>query len=135
MALDLVTPSFWRVPAINRFWDDEEEMSIQPTVSGNVTIAEDEKSVYVSASLPGVDPKDVEITFDKGVLWMKGETKEEEKGKKFYRKATSSFSYRIAVPGDIDITIDPKADAKNGVMTVAFTKSAKSLPKKITVNA
>jgi HSP20 family protein len=135
MTLDLVTPSFWRTPTFSHFWGDEDDMTLQSTSSGSVSIAEDEKQVYVSASLPGVEPKDVEITFDKGVLWMKGETKEEEKEKKFYRKATSSFSYRIAVPGDIDVSIDPKAEAKHGVMTITFTKSAKSLPKKITVNA
>jgi len=131
---DLVPGSFWRFPAFRMpsVWDDDDDLQIASTPSG-LSISEDEKNVYIDASLPGVDPKDVEITFDKGMLWIKGETKEEEKGKKYYRKATSSFSYRVAVPGEIDSKKEPEATCNNGVMTVAFAKSPVSQPKKIAV--
>mgnify|MGYP000344849268 CR=1 FL=1 len=98
-----------------------------------LSLSEDDKNVYVQASVPGVDPKDIEVTFDKGVVWIKGESKDEEQNKKYYRKAASSFSYRVAVPGDIDSTQEPQASVKNGVMTVTFTKSPKAQPKKISV--
>ncbi len=130
---DLVPSTFFRFPIsrIASVWDDEEDTL--PATNGSVTISEDDKNVYVQAALPGVDPSDVEITFDRGIVWIKGETNDEDKGKKYYRKATSSFSYRVAVPGEIDTTVEPEATSKHGVMTVSFAKSPKSQPKKISV--
>lgn len=133
MAFELTTRPLWRIPSI---WEDDDEnwMSNFSSNTG-VSISEDEGNVYVSAAVPGVDEKDIDITFDKGMLWIKGETKEEEtdKKRKFYRRSANSFSYRVSVPGDIDMNTDPEADYKNGVMTVTFKKSPQSQPKKITV--
>jgi HSP20 family molecular chaperone IbpA len=48
--------------------------------------------------------EDVEVTYEKDVLWIKAEKKEEEKrpDKKFYRRALQSYSYRIALPASVD---------------------------------
>jgi HSP20 family protein len=115
-------------------WEDDDDMSMMSMPSG-ISISEDDTHVYVDVAVPGVDPKDVDITFDKGMLWVKGEVKEEEKKKKYYRKATSSFSYRVAVPGEIDSNQDPEAKPWHGMMRVSFVKSKASQPKKITVKA
>lgn len=132
MALDIVPGSLWRFPISRTLWEDDDDYSMTSAPSG-LSIAEDDTHVFIEAAVPGIDPKDVEITFDKGILWIKGEKKEEEKSKKYYRKATSSFSYRVTVPGDIDFNTEPEATTKHGVMTITFTKAAKSLPKKITI--
>jgi HSP20 family protein len=133
MTYDLTPSSFWRFPSLRPItgWDDDDDMTV--TTPSGLSISEDDTHVYVETALPGIDPKDVEITFDKGMLWVKGETKEEEKKKKYYRKATSSFSYRVAIPGDIDPNKEPVATAKHGIMTIAFAKSPVSSPKKISV--
>ena len=133
MAYDLIPGSFWRFPPIKSFWDDEDDLTLTSTSPSGLSVSEDDKHVYVEAAVPGVNPKDIEITFNKGVLWIKGETKSEEKSKKYYRKATGSFSYRVAVPGEIDLKKDPDATSKNGVMTVTFSKLPVSEPKKISV--
>lgn len=136
MAFDLVPGSFWSFPSfrIPSVWDEEDDWTPSGAPSG-ISISEDEKSVYVSAALPGVSEDNIDMTFDKGVVWIKGDSKEEEEDKKrkHYRKATSSFSYRIAVPGEIDPNKDPEAVYKNGVMTVTFSKSPASQPKKISL--
>lgn len=116
------------------FWADDEDF-VPTTTPSDLAISEDDKKVYVEAAVPGINPSDIEVTFDKGIVWIKGETKEEESKKKYYRKATSSFSYRVAVPGEIDHTTEPEATCKNGVMTVAFTKAEKAQPKKIAVKS
>ncbi len=122
-----------RFPMITPMWGDEDwDLATTGTPSG-LSISEDEKNVFVSASLPGVDPKDVEVTFDRGVLWIKGEASEEKEAKKYYRKASSSFSYRVSVPGEIDTEKDPEASNKHGVITVRFTKKPQTQPKKIEV--
>ncbi len=133
MAFDLVRtfPSL-RVPS---FWDEDDELMTAGNTPSGLSVSEDEKNVFVETALPGVDPKDVEITFDKGILWVKGETQQEEKKKKYYRKATSAFSYRVAIPGDVDPNVEPEATCKNGVMTITFAKSPASQPKKIAVKS
>jgi len=136
MAKELIPRSFWDFPSIRlpSLWGEDEDWPIVSTPSG-LSVSEDEKNVYVEAAVPGIDPDDVDITFDKGTLWIKGEAKEEEKDKKrkFYRKASRSFSYRVSVPSEVDPNAEPEASYKNGVMTVTFAKSPSSQPKKIKV--
>jgi HSP20 family protein len=139
MSDDLVPKSFWsfpsfRFPSFGELDRDDDWLTI-PGFSNGLSVSEDEEKVYVSAALPGVDPKEIEVTFDKGYLWVKGEVGEEEGSKKYYRKASSSFSYRVAVPGELDQNVEPQATYKNGVMAVQFSKVPKTPPKKITVKS
>ena len=122
-------------PVFPDFWDEDEEWLTSPSTPSGLSIYEDENKIYVEAAVPGIDPKHVEMTYQDGYLWIRGESKEEEedKKKKYYRKATRSFSYRVAVPGDVDTTKEPEATCKHGVMTVAFMKSPKAQPKKIQI--
>jgi HSP20 family protein len=134
MAFDLIPRSFWntssRVPSI---FDEDDWTSFLP--SSGLTVSEDEKTVCIEAAMPGLDPDKIEVTYDKGVLWVRGnrEDTEEDKNKKFYRKASSSFSYRVMVPGNIDENQEPDAMYKNGVMKVTFQKQPEVQPKKLTV--
>lgn len=130
---DILPRSYFRIPTLPTLWEDDEDWTAVTNWPNGLSISEDDKNIYVQAAVPGVDPKDIEVTVDHGVVWIKGESKEEETNKKFYRKAARSFSYRVAVPGDINPNADPEARVKNGVMTVIFTKSPKAQPKKISV--
>lgn len=113
-------------------WDDENWDT--GANAGNMDIYETENEVVVQAHVPGVKDDKVEITFEKGVLWIRAdETEEETKEKKYYRKASRSFSYKVAVPGNIDLRQDPKATIENGVVKVAFKKAEEAKPKKIQV--
>jgi HSP20 family protein len=117
-------------------FDEEEEGWLQEfSDASGLSVAEDEKFVYVEAALPGIKADEIEMTFDKGVLWVKAERKEDEKDKekKFYRKAVSSFSYRIAVPGTIDEGRSPEATCADGILRVAFHKTQKALLQRIPV--
>lgn len=128
--------SLWSFPTMRfpfSLFDDEEEGWLQEfSDASGLSVFEDENSVTVEAALPGIKPEEVEMTFDKGVLWIKAEKREEEKdkNKKFYRKAESSFSYRIAVPGNIDEGRQPDALCKNGILKVVFPKTQKGQPPK-----
>jgi len=137
MSYDPFGNKFLSLPSfpIRPFWEEVEAWLTNPNHQSNVAISEDDKKVYVEAALPGIDPKQIDITYEKGVVWIKGEAeeKEEDKKKKFYRHATKSFSYRVAVPGEIDVNTEPNATYKHGVMMITFTKSPKTQPKKIQV--
>lgn len=141
MTNDITPRSFWsfpsfRIPSILDMENEENEWMTIPGFSNGLTIAEDEAKVYISASLPGVKQDDVDITFDKGNLWIKGEVKEiENDPKKYYRKASNTFSYRVRVPGELDQNLEPEAIYENGVMTIAFSKVPKSPPKKIQIKS
>lgn len=138
MAHDLIPSRFLSFPSFTlpSIWDDEELLNA-PTSGSGLSVSEDEKNVYVEAAVPGIDPKNVEITYHDGYLWIKGEQKDEEKDKKkkYYRQASSSFSYRVAVPGEVDSNVEPEATYKHGIMSVKFNKSPKAQPKKIQVKS
>ena len=136
MAFDITPRSFWTFPTIRSLMDETDDMML-PTTHSGLEISEDEKAVYVKAAVPGVDPKNVEITFDKGMLWIKAESQQEERDtkKKVYRQMASSFSYRVAVPGELDQNKEPEATYKHGVMSIAFAKLPQTQPKKITVRS
>lgn len=132
MTLSLIPRKFFSLPS---FLDEDEDWLTTNSTQNGVSVYEDENKIYVEAAVPGINPKDVDVTFQDGYIWVRGETKEEEedKKKKYYRKASQSFSYRVAVPGEIDASKDPEATYKHGVMTISLAKSPKVQPKKIQV--
>ena len=135
MSDSLIPKNFFNFASLS-FSDvlDNDWLSV-PSEKGGLSVYEDDKKVYVEAALPGIDPNDVDITYQDKYLWIRGETKTEEKDKKkkYYSRATSSFSYRVAIPGDIDTKKEPEATCKNGIMTISFAKSEEVQPKKIKI--
>lgn len=96
------------------------------TWSPKVNLAETEKEHQVTAVLPGVEEKDVEVTIDQGLLTIKGEKKEEkeEKNKNYHRveRLYGSFQRSFTLPKEIE---EEKVEAnfKNGVLSVKLPKS------------
>lgn len=123
----------YRFPSL--FEDFEEGWLENYSEPSGISVSEDDSHIFIEAAVPGLKPEEIEMTFEKSILWIKGEKKEEieDKNKKYYRKAMSAFSYRIAVPGNIDESKQPEASCKNGVLRVVFSKTTKSQPKKIPI--
>jgi HSP20 family protein len=123
-----------RIPSLIDEVDDLLPMG-QTEATSALSVSEDDKHIHIEAAVPGIDPDDIEVTYDRGMLWVRGETRKEEESKKrkFYRRATRAFSYRIAVPGDIDLNENPEAECKNGMIMITFPKVTSAAPKKITV--
>lgn len=112
-------------------WDEDDFV---PSVGDNLDVYETKDEVVVKAAVAGVDPAKVEITFEKGVLTISGaEEVEDKEDKKYYRKSSRSYSYRVAVPGNIDLAIEPEAKVAHGVVKVSFKKAEEAKPKKIAV--
>lgn len=116
---------------------EEEFLELSPFTgrTSDVSISEDDQHIYVETPLPGVDPENIEVTFHQGSLCVKGsqEEKEEDKKRKYYRRARSTFSYCVHVPGEIDEGQEPQAEFDKGVMKVTFSKHKKSQPRRIEV--
>jgi HSP20 family protein len=94
-----------------------------------VDVAEKDMEYEVTAELPGMDEKNIDVKFADGVLTIKGEKKEEkeEKKKDFYlsERRYGSFQRSFQVPKGVDAD---RIEAKfaNGVLTVRLPKSAEA---------
>lgn len=77
-------------------------------------VSETDKEVIVTAELPGMDPKDVDLSLNDSQLTIRGERKkeEEEKGENFHRveRQYGSFQRVVQLPTDVDTE---KVDAKD----------------------
>ncbi len=101
-----------------------------------VDIQEDEQQFTLTADLPGIDPKDIEITMERGVLSIKGERKHEfaseHKGYQRIERAYGVFHRRFTLPDSANAD-DIRAEGKNGVLTLVIPKQPKAQPKRISV--
>lgn len=102
-----------------------------------VDIKEESDRYVLEADIPGVNPKDIEVTMDNGVLTIKGERKHEAEkeanGYKRVERSYGSFYRRFSLPDSADpegIT----AKGKDGVLEVTIPKHEKVQPRKITVS-
>lgn len=113
-------------------WDDDDFGTISH--KNNLDLFETNDEIVVKAAVAGVDPEKVDITFEKGVMTISAAEEEEKtEGKKFYQKSSRSYAYRVAIPGNLDLSSEPCATFKNGVVTVSFKKAEEAKPKKITI--
>lgn len=99
-------------------------------------VFEDGEAVTLRFELAGVEPKDVEIRYENGVITLRGERKmeKEEKKENYHRVEMSygSFTRSFSLPAVVDAE-KIKAEAKNGVLTVTLPKKAEAKPRPITV--
>jgi HSP20 family protein len=103
-----------------------------------VDIREEGQRFVILADIPGVDPKDIEIHMDKGILSIKGERKTEsrEQNERYSRveRSHGMFYRRFALPDSANpdgIT----ANGRHGVLEVSIPKRPETTPRRISVNA
>lgn len=99
-------------------------------------IYEDEEGVALRFELAGVDPKDVDVRFENGVLTVNGERKLEREDKRdnYHRieRSYGTFTRSFSLPGTVDAD-RVKAETKNGVLTITLPKKAEAKPRAIQV--
>ncbi|HEX7034751.1 MAG TPA: Hsp20/alpha crystallin family protein [Pseudomonadales bacterium] len=124
--MDRLMGDFW--PSRPSLLDESWASTAWPCVDET----EDEKTYRVSVELPGIDPKDVEVTVGDGVLTISGEKKREEetREKNVYRREREYGSFRrvLALPTEVDESA-AKASFDKGVLTVELPKSAEAQQK------
>jgi len=103
-----------------------------------VDIKEADDAFLIVADIPGVDPKDIEVHMDNGVLTIKGEKESEQKdereGYKRVERTYGSFYRRFSLPD----TADPEkisAKSNHGVLEVRIGKQERVQPRKIAVDS
>jgi HSP20 family protein len=97
-------------------------------------IVEKDNMLVLTAELPGVAEKDVEINYENGVLTISGEKQEETKegarDSDFYlwERRYGSFQRSFTLPRTVDID-KITAEFRNGVLKVVLPKAAENKPK------
>ena len=131
-------PFFALQHRMNRIFDDflGEPFDLFGTTAGTnmfvpmMNISETEKEITITADMPGIEEKDLDISVSKGELTIKGEKKKEteEKNKNYYRMERSygSFSRTVALPEGVD---ESKIDAelKKGVLKLTIPRLAEAV--------
>lgn len=128
---------------INRLfssWDNNESSSALADWVPSVDINEYDNSFQLFVDVPGVDPKDVEITLDSGVLTISGERNvikhadNENMIQRRSERARGRFYRRFILPDTVDAD-NVKASDRNGVLEISIPKQAKAQPRRIEVAA
>lgn len=133
---------FWRSPFrrsifdVEPFWRREGTWAAAPAVD----IVDKDKAYEVTAELPGLDEKDIEVKLVDDALTIKGEKQEEKEEKKkdyyLHERRFGSFERWFHVPEGVDVD-KIEASFKKGVLTVTLPKKpeAQKPEKKIAVKA
>ncbi|WFU51285.1 Hsp20/alpha crystallin family protein [Sinorhizobium terangae] len=122
---------------VNRLFDDVFRGFGQPSAFGGmppfngswptVEVEENDNEIRVIAEVPGIDPDDVEVLLDDGVLTLRGEKKSEteDKDRRFTERYYGRFERRLALGGQVD---EDKVAAtfKNGLLAVTLPKTEKA---------
>jgi HSP20 family protein len=97
----------------------------------------DEHEVVLKAELPEMRREDIHLTFENGVLTLKGERKFEQETKRenFQRmeRRYGSFSRSFTLPNTVDAA-RISAAYKDGVLTIRLPQREEAKPKQIAVN-
>ena len=102
----------------------------------SVDVSETKNDIVVKAEVPGMDPKDIDITLSDGHLVIKGEKKQEKEEKDenhcFVERSYGSFVRSVALPKEVKHE-KLSASYKNGVLKVVLPKSAEAKNKEIKI--
>lgn len=106
-------------------------------LSSGLNLYETDKSVVAEAAMPGISEDQIDITIDEGIVRITGmaEDEKEEKAKRryFMSSIATAFNYSFRLPEGVVENQEPKAELHKGILTVNFTKVAKTPPKKVKV--
>src|SRR5437899_10666319 len=114
-----------------RFGDMEQALTATNFLPA-VDIYEDEHNIVLTAELPGIEDKDLNLSLENGVLTINGERKmeNEENRDKFHRieRAYGRFTRSFTLPPIINPD-DVKAEFNNGVLKITLAKREEAKPK------
>ena len=119
--------------AFNRFFADGEAAN---EWSPRVDVREEDNRYVIFADVPGIDPKEIEISMDKGVLTIHGERKTESKTENTkvtrVERNYGSFKRSFSLPDSVDAETITAA-GKHGVLEISIPKKPQAAPRKIEI--
>ena len=102
-----------------------------------VDVYETPEEVVLTATVPGFDPEDLDVSVMEGTLTIKGEHEAEEavEGATFIRRERrkGSFSRSLVLPDRV-VAGEATADYSNGILTLTFPKAVELKPESIEIS-
>lgn len=143
---DEINPFLSLQREMNRLFDDVFGSSFTmrgiPLMEGRfawprIELTDNDDVLVITAELPGMDEKDIQVELSDGSLLIRGEKKTESEGREgrfFSERYHGSFERRIPLDGIEEDRVD--ANLKNGILTITLPKSerASNAVRRITVN-
>ena len=128
--------------ALDRFFDDSIGVPRLSLYQGGwdlaLDVAETDDEFMVKASLPGINPDELEVTYDSNVLTIKGDMmKEEDVEEERYHlreRRYGAFSRSVSLPSSIKAD-KIEASYQAGILTLRLPKSEEARPKRIKVRS
>ena len=119
-------PSLRRVFDMEPSWRPASSFSFSAPA---IDMSEDDKAYRISAELPGIDAKDIDVSVSGDMLVLKGEKRQEkeEKDKNYHfsERSYGSFQRAFELPASVDRN-KVAADFSKGVLTIALPKVAEA---------
>lgn len=125
---NMMTPSLFRSRGLGNV----------STVFPRVDVEETDSEIKVTANVPGIDPKDINVEVGDDYISLSGkiekEDKEERKGKVYrYEREYGEFRREFALPARVKKD-DIVAKSKNGVLTITLPKSEEEIKKRVKID-
>jgi HSP20 family protein len=102
-----------------------------------VEVSQTDKEIRITAEVPGMNEKDVELLVEDGVLTLRGEKKSEseDRDRGYSERFYGRFERRIALPSGVDEE-KAKAEFRDGVLTVTLPRNREAeRGRRIPINA
>ncbi|HEX7154701.1 MAG TPA: Hsp20/alpha crystallin family protein [Thermoanaerobaculia bacterium] len=122
---------FFRFP----FFDEAAQQSAA-VWSPAVDVAEEKERILVKVEVPGMEEKDLRISFEDGMLTVSGERQFERKDDRSYHRierSYGSFTRAFTLPRSVDPS-KIVANYRNGVLEIEIPKKEESRPRQISIN-
>ena len=126
---------------MDRMWDSFFERGTLRGEDGSewlpsLDVAETKNEIVVKAEVPGLEPKDIDISLSDGLLTIKGEKKQEREEKEenyhLVERSYGSFTRSIRLPKEVQ-SDKINASYKNGVLKVVLPKSEEAKKKEVKI--
>ncbi len=107
------------------------ELQLQSFNAPSIDVVENDKTITLTAELPGIDEKDMDVSVNNGILTLKGEKKLEKTDEKdsyrMFERRYGSFQRSLSLPDTVDESAI-QATIDKGVLSVTMPKKAGSPP-------
>lgn len=127
--------------AMNRMMEDpffDQGLEWERTMDVPLDVEDNEDEFIVKASLPGINPDDLDITYNNNLLTIRGEMKsdQEQKDKNYIvqERHFGSFQRSVTLPNTVDAD-HIQASYQDGVLTLQLPKKEETKPRRIQIQS
>lgn len=119
-------------------WGDRDFLGGSFKIGPRLDMSESENDLTIKAELPGIDPKDVDVSVQGNELTIRGEKKQEKEEKRrdyqYVERQYGSFHRSVPLPTSVDAD-KVEASYKNGILTLTLAKKPDAKAKRIEVKS